>query len=565
MTKPHHSVNRALAGSLAAALAVIGALIYVLPPFFEGNDDVGMSMRAHGYGISETESSRLIFSNVLWGHIVRALPEFGGILGYSLATVAVLALSTWLLLFFLWNRLGVNWLLTGVIAVLIVSRPSVFSQFTINAGLLALVAVIAVVSYGRSPKAGLLAIATISACVAFLIRGDMLIMMMLVATPLFPWRALARSRWALISLVFLVAFASAATLVNRNAYEEPAWKEFQQFNAARIPYTDFGLAYHIASKKPEIAEKYGLSSNDVLMIGGWFFPDPAIVSTETLEGMHKDAGSRLDRAPSARSIVFAYSTLWTYRLVPLVVAAVLLFLLFPSWRGLATWILFLCAIGAIAFLGRPGITRVYFSPIALLVCVPFLVESTKSARAKIREKRDDPEEPPARPIRLARSRMVAAFLVVLGAALWQTNELRVEHKRITKISKEVRGAMTDIVAVGLDKQPLITWGTATLPFSMAYPVLSDSGTFERLKIYSLSSSTRAPGSVARSEDARGNNITDQLRSAEGANMLFWQRRKTKAISYLETYCDERENTNLRVNQLLASNGILILNVKCADQ
>src|SRR5881392_1936328 len=36
-------------------------------PKWETNDDVAMSMVAHGYGIADYGSDRLFFSNVLWG------------------------------------------------------------------------------------------------------------------------------------------------------------------------------------------------------------------------------------------------------------------------------------------------------------------------------------------------------------------------------------------------------------------------------------------------------------------------------------------------------------------
>jgi hypothetical protein len=77
-------------GALATAVIFVLLLYLVFEPRWETNDDVGMSMVAHGYGISAISSPKLIFSNVLWGYLVRAIPEVNGTHGYSLATLGVL-------------------------------------------------------------------------------------------------------------------------------------------------------------------------------------------------------------------------------------------------------------------------------------------------------------------------------------------------------------------------------------------------------------------------------------------------------------------------------------------
>lgn len=46
-------------------------------------------MVAHGYGIAATGSLNLIFPNVLWGYLVRLIPEINGVLSYSIATLSV--------------------------------------------------------------------------------------------------------------------------------------------------------------------------------------------------------------------------------------------------------------------------------------------------------------------------------------------------------------------------------------------------------------------------------------------------------------------------------------------
>ena len=82
-------------------------LCLVFQPTWETNDDVAMSMVAHGYGLATIGTPHLIFSNIIWGYIVRAIPEINGVLGYSIATLGVLIIIGTVILISL-NRLGVG-------------------------------------------------------------------------------------------------------------------------------------------------------------------------------------------------------------------------------------------------------------------------------------------------------------------------------------------------------------------------------------------------------------------------------------------------------------------------
>ena len=103
---------------------VVFALTYgFFEPRWETNDDAAMSMVAHGYGIAAQASANLIFSNVLWGHIVQTLPSVNGVLGYSVATVCTLVVSMVMMLYVL-RLLGVSILAsTAAVALIFFVRP----------------------------------------------------------------------------------------------------------------------------------------------------------------------------------------------------------------------------------------------------------------------------------------------------------------------------------------------------------------------------------------------------------------------------------------------------------
>ncbi len=83
---------RSLLASLFIAVAFVVLICLTVSPRWETNDDVAMSMVAHGYGLAAYGSPNLLFSNVLWGYLVRTLPTIHGVFGYSMATLGVLTL-----------------------------------------------------------------------------------------------------------------------------------------------------------------------------------------------------------------------------------------------------------------------------------------------------------------------------------------------------------------------------------------------------------------------------------------------------------------------------------------
>ncbi len=66
-------------------------------------------MVAHGYGIAAVGMPNLLFSNLIWGYLVRAIPEINGMLGYSIATISVLVIFGAVILH-AFRRLGFGWL-----------------------------------------------------------------------------------------------------------------------------------------------------------------------------------------------------------------------------------------------------------------------------------------------------------------------------------------------------------------------------------------------------------------------------------------------------------------------
>src|ERR1700692_3310714 len=162
--------NRDIFFSFVLSGTFVILLCLIFNPRWETNDDVAMSMVAHGYGGAAYGSPRLIFSNVLWGAAVRSLPSIDGLLGYSIATLLSLTLAGAATLYFL-LRMGAGYVVGLLVLALIFARPVLFPQFTITAGLLACAAVLGLCAYDRDRSLFGLIAAFCLGFLAYLIRA----------------------------------------------------------------------------------------------------------------------------------------------------------------------------------------------------------------------------------------------------------------------------------------------------------------------------------------------------------------------------------------------------------
>src|SRR5690242_5295495 len=153
-------------------MAVLFALLVAFAPLrWETNDDPGMAMAAHGYGLAAIGTPNLVYSNVLWGHLVRAIPSLGGVLGYSLAALAALFAAGWTLLHAT-RRAGAPWY-AAIAGVYVVVIPAVLApQFTLTAGLLTAAAVMAARDYARRRDPAWLVGAVALGLAGFLVRYE---------------------------------------------------------------------------------------------------------------------------------------------------------------------------------------------------------------------------------------------------------------------------------------------------------------------------------------------------------------------------------------------------------
>jgi hypothetical protein len=503
-------------GSLLASLVLVFTLCLIFEPRWETNDDVGMSMVAHGYGIAATGSPNLIFSNIIYGYFVRAIPTINGILGYSLATLSALTAFSVVILIFLLKS-GAGWLLSVVAVVLILVRPILFPQFTINAGLMSVAAIVCWQAYGRGSRKTLI-IGCILAFIGFLIRSHEFLLVLLIALPLLPWRRFFLDRRASIVTISLLFLAlGGAIFADHKAFQTEDWYQFNAFNPARAPITDFGANIHL-KQRPEILARHGYSENDIDLIRHWFFVDPNIANPIALNAMLSELGPLPLQRNSMDNGKVAIKTFLHPKLLPLFLTAILLLFIYPSRKLFLAWGVCLSIFFVIGLSGRPGVTRIYYPVLVLLLLTPLL---------EIR-----PNISPWKPI----FRYLALGLLFVAASINTAAVVR-ESRAAQNDSDRVRRAFA-----GFPISPVVTWGGA-FPFQAIYPVLKQSDVALKYQLLPLGAFTLAPFARTYVDNSAGKGVIYRLLSQTGI-LLMSPSEWGETPVFLKKYCNEHHNKGI---------------------
>ncbi|MEJ7685846.1 MAG: hypothetical protein WKG52_01940 [Variovorax sp.] len=511
---------RRIAYSFASATALLAALLFFFKPRWETNDDVAMSMIAHGYGIAADGSPPfLMFSNILWGYLVRLIPEWSGTLGYSSATVFVLALCGGVFIYGL-TRLGAGRITVVALVLLTLARPVLFPQFTINSGLLMVAAVLILRLYTQDNRNITLSCACMLAFFSFLIRSQEFLFVLVVALPLISWREIWRRRSAWVCGAILLVGIAGATVFDRQAYRAPAWDEFNALNPVRAALTDFRAGDDLRAR-PDLLQRSGLTANDIRLVESWFFVDPRVADPGALYSMLSEIGFT-KRSDAGGGAVAALGALFNPVLVCLALAAILLGLLRWNRKIAVAWLLFLAGILALGLLGRPAVFRVYIPALTLLLFAPYVIANGSRTVGKL-----------------------GTAALVLGAVV-NAGIVFSESRAVQRVDDVARNAIEELPHVSL-----VVWG-GSFPFQAVYPVIGvdDDGVIDRTnrKIYGLGVSTLAPFSVAWQEARDGRGLVQRLASLEGVPIMA----NELLFGYLKVYCEERHRSTLEELQSASS-------------
>ncbi len=103
------------------------------PLAWETNDDVAMAMTSAGFGFVRSADCGLLFSNVVWGAIIRLIPNMFGVLGYTWALFIAMTFAA-VLIYFVLLQENISQTIAGLLVFLIMLRPLSFFQLTTASG-----------------------------------------------------------------------------------------------------------------------------------------------------------------------------------------------------------------------------------------------------------------------------------------------------------------------------------------------------------------------------------------------------------------------------------------------
>jgi hypothetical protein len=516
----------------AISLALIGGFVALLclflEPNWENNDDVAMSMIAHGYGAMDYGSPNLIFSNVLWGRFVRVLPNLGGVMGYSTATLLSLVIAGATTLYFL-LRSGAGYAVSLLAMAIVLARPALLPQFTTTAGLLTIACVLGLRVYACHGSLIDLALGCFLGFVAFLIRNLEFALVFIVALPLLPWRKLLKSRPACIAAATFAVCLTSATVFDTQSYAGPEWQDFFQRNAPRAAFTDFNAADRVL-QRPEVMQRAGFSENDVRLVADYFFADPRLMNPASLRLLLGDIPTQLANRANLESGLKGLSWLLRPPLIPLAVTGILL--LFFSLRPslLLVWAAFLIVMFAFGAAGRLGTSWVYVPLLSMLIVIPL-----------------------ASTFRQSQWRYRAVGCVLLGGCIFNSYPLAQEIQSRAPLlqARSIKLGESESVAV---------WG-ASLPYQYVFPIFTRESDIRGIRIYGLGTATLAPMSVATADERAGSGFLARLRSRAGIQLIANRRDQ----SLLDTYCNEHYGVRLKLSVAKQTALWTVLNASCAPE
>ena len=431
-------------------------------------------MAAHGYGFAVYGSPNLVFSNVLWGYLVRALPTVANTLGYSEASLATLLAASVAVIYAFW-RAGASILTCVLVFVLAIFPALIMPQFTVNAGLLAVGAVLCTILYANGASRLLLVAAGALAFCGYLVRSQECVMVMGIALPFLPVRRVLTDRVARWIVAAFLAAVAIAVVVDHGAYQTPEWKAFTSLNRARAPITDFGAGY-LLQERPDILKRHGYTSADIDLISGWFFVDPKLADPDALVAMESELGWKFLSNPISgiREALTSILDLKVFLLLALVMA-----FLYPSRRLVWSWGIFLVAIALTGLLHRAGILRVEIPPILLLMMMPLVSPRPADRR---------------RYVEMAVLLCCVSFIAFASFQEWGHEDRN-------------GGYIREHTAAGFPAYPVVAWGGA-IPFSALYPVLGSADV--PYKWYFMDVFTLAPYSRSYADDKSGSGFVKRL-------------------------------------------------------
>ena len=511
--------------NLLIVIAIFYVLLSIYTPIFETNDDSGMSMIAHGYGLSMHSSPYIMFSNIVYGYIVTNLPMVNGIYPYSYMTFFALFVVCYSLLM-CFDKLQVNKFYTIVLICIIFTRAIAMPQFTVNAGLLAIASLIAMIVYANTKVFRYAILGAVLAFYSYLIRNQEFYFVYIVGLPFLLNKNLLNKNILYLTLIFICCCIGAEYL-NAIAYHSVEFNNYNALAKVRAQFNDFGASEYFINR-PEILAKYDYTANDMILLRRFIFADPILANPTRMAELLSNfkLTSRItDNLPLALQ---AIKSIYDDSFKLLIIVAIFGMVFSKSkLRLIAAWIIFVVLIGLVGLLGRPSVLRVYYPIVVLLTLLPF--------------------------INCYKNRMIlfigACFILVLcvlvGRDIYQSNQLRKTRADLAYSDFNKLGSLLYYVQ------------GASLPYEYIYLPLR-ANISSSVKLYAFGSAYYLPNTVSNEYAFSAQSFGHSFESSLPINVIMSEQH----FDSTEKYCQEHYHKHLNYLSTQQLNTFTIYQIVC---
>lgn len=360
------------------ALAIFLPILYT--PYWHTSDDPWLAMLIFGYGLAEIPTIDIPFSNFAWAWLLQQFPDFLNISVYTLA----LYFFTWLALLVIWHVLASeNELLFIKLLFLICMAFYAFlnPQFTVTAFYCAMAALLALCFPPGRYTYLRLTIIGVMFLLAFIIRMNSLLGILLVGAIYIPWLQLVRDKRSLIGALLTLALAGSLCFADHYRKSGPEWLEIAGWHEMRAKLSD-GQLVNMLKSQPAILEKFGLSKNDMHMVGNQFGGDADLRDLGRLQKMCGEIPAGFYFFQRFEEIQRTFLHFLVPPLFFLVVTALVLLVNRLDYkRGVATF-MFILGFTLIGYSNRGGeaINRIYFPLTFFLLSLLLLTVKSRSTK-----------------------------------------------------------------------------------------------------------------------------------------------------------------------------------------
>lgn len=522
--------------SMMWAIGLTATAYIVYSPVFQTNDDVTMAMRVHGFGQFASATPYIVYSNILWGVLLYALPSIAGYLAYAWVTMVLMFCISWGITYFLLRGpvpAGIALLLSTAVLI----EPLLSPQFTVTAGLCAVVCMLAAQRFRTAPSPWLIGVIVLSAMAAILVRIVMLPLVVVLVAPYF-WlhgRALIRQVALVRAVIVIIVFGVCTLVANAVAYQQqPEVARFHELYRLYQPLSNNG-ATNFFRFYPELVERSGYSMNDLSLMAQRFFV-PGMIDAVPLRNLMNSYTPFNGEFSNFTKVFTSSLNLLSYQPYPFFLAiACISIALNRDLNALFGYVLLMLVIVAICLTGRIVHDRVSYSLMSALLL--FAVIQVQAANWK-------------------KTYAWGSIGALVLALVWSQGTTRIAINQ--KASKLHSIFVKDLK--NIPTQSFVVWGASALAFQQLYPLKAMRDTAVPLGIHTLALSAIQPQSVAYEQRAAGFDISQALRSPEGVLITYPKLFRNG----LNTYCREHYGGPLQEELFWKGKAITLLRIRCGS-